>query len=125
MPYEKGGRSRKMSERSSVEEKRMETHESGVNVDAGDALVGSGNEELALDELLNGKDDAVLAPQPDDGSSVLDGLVGVLDLWRGALVSTSSRTIALPQPACDSGGEESGGGEEGNEPGRYGHRESR
>lgn len=56
------------------------TYDTSVQVDTCDPLVGSGDQQLALDELLDGQHDAVLDAQADRGTRVLDGLVGVLNL---------------------------------------------
>lgn len=59
---------------------RTATHDTSVQVDSGNPPVCAGHEELGERELLDGEDDAVLAPEADHGARVLDGLVGVLDL---------------------------------------------
>lgn len=63
----------------------QEAHQTGMQVDRSNPPVGSGHEQLGLNELLDGEDDAVLAPQADHRPRVLHGLVGILDL-RGPII---------------------------------------
>lgn len=57
------------------------THDARMKVHARDPLVRPRDEQLALHELLHREDDPILDPEPDRRSRVLDGLVGVLDLF--------------------------------------------
>lgn len=61
------------------------TYDSQVAVDGGDALVCTSLPQLGGHDLLNGKDDAILAPDADGRATVLDGLDGVLDLEVAAI----------------------------------------
>lgn len=49
-------------------------------VDHSDPLVASGDKQLALDELLDGKNHAVLAPQSDGRAAILDRFGGIFYL---------------------------------------------
>lgn len=53
-----------------------------MQIHASDPLVGSGDQQLARYELLDGENDSILAAQSNGGTRVVDGLVGVLDLLQ-------------------------------------------
>jgi hypothetical protein len=61
------------------------TYDSQVAVDGGDALVRTSLPQFGGYDLLNGKNDAILAPDADGRATVLDGLDGVLDLEVAAI----------------------------------------
>lgn len=59
---------------------RGATNNSNVPVDGGDPLVASGDKQLALDELLDGKNHTVFAPQSDGRAAILDRFGGIFYL---------------------------------------------
>lgn len=61
------------------------TYHTSVGVNGSDALVGTGFQKLGGDDLFDGEDDAILAPDADGGTTVLDSLDGVLDLEVAAV----------------------------------------
>lgn len=56
-----------------------------MGVNGCDALVGTRFQQLRGDDLFDSKDDAILAPDTDGGTTILDSLDGVLDLEVAAV----------------------------------------
>jgi hypothetical protein len=55
-----------------------------MQIYASDPLIGSGDQQLARYELLDGEHNSVLAAQTDGGTGIVYSLVGVLDLLETA-----------------------------------------
>lgn len=67
-------------------------------VDCSYALVGSGHEELRLNELLDGEYDAVLDSQSDRCPTVLDRFVRIFDLKEATIRRVSAVDGVSPAP---------------------------
>jgi hypothetical protein len=60
--------------------RRRGAHNSNMPINRSNPLVASRHQQLALDELLDGKDYTILASQADGSSAVLDGFGGIFYL---------------------------------------------
>jgi hypothetical protein len=77
-----------------------------VVVDARDPAIGTGHEQLALDELLDGENDAILDAQANGRTSVLDGLPGVLHLEEAAVGRIGAADASLVTASFATGARE-------------------